>query len=68
MKELTEEGYFKIKGHSRTKEKETLGEIFDKSPENPLNQPHGSYNMTQEEMAEIRAQKKEKIENRLTEK
>lgn len=68
LDELTAEGYFKIKGNKRSATLEKLYEDFESSPENPMNQVHGSYNMTQEEMAEIRDQEKEKIENRLTEK
>lgn len=68
MKKLTDEGFFKIKGNKRTAWLEKLNEEFDASPENPMNQAHGTYNMTPEEMAELRAQEKEKIENRLAEK
>lgn len=68
MEELTKEGYFKIKGHKRSKVEEDLWDEFQESPENPKNQVHGSYDMTQEEIAEIRANEKSKIEQRLAEK
>lgn len=67
LKELTDEGFFKIKGNKRSKVDEDLWEEFKTSPENPLNQVHGTYNMTQEEMAEIRAQEKQKKEKLLAE-
>lgn len=68
MKELTDEGFFKIKGNKRSKVQEDLWEEFEKSPENPKNQVHGTYDMTQEDLADIRAQEKSKIEQRLAEK
>ncbi|POS81254.1 hypothetical protein DHEL01_v200354 [Diaporthe helianthi] len=68
MEQLTEEGYFKIKGHSRSKKEEQLWEEFQDSPENPMNQVHGRFDTTREEMAEIRAQEKANIENLLAEK
>lgn len=67
MKQLTDEGYFKIKGHKRSKVMEDLWEEFKSSPENPMNQVHGTYDMTQEDVAEIRAQEKEKTEKLLAE-
>lgn len=67
MQQLTDEGFFKIKGNKRSKVEEDLWEEFEKSPENPKNQVHGTYDMTQDEMAEIRAQEKSKIEQRLAE-
>ncbi|KAG8168067.1 hypothetical protein KVR01_003756 [Diaporthe batatas] len=68
MEKLSDEGFFKIKGNKRTAWLEKLREQFDNSPDNPLNQAHGTYNMTPDEMAELRAQETEKIENRLAEK
>lgn len=67
LDELGKEGFFGIKGNNRSKVAENLGLEFDKLPENPLNQAHGTYNMTQEEMAEIRAQEKAKTEKLLAE-
>ncbi|KAK7699227.1 hypothetical protein SLS64_011856 [Diaporthe eres] len=67
LQQLTDEGYFKIKGNKRSKVMEELWAEFDKSPENPMNQAHGSYDMTQEDIAEIRAQEKEKTEKLLAE-
>lgn len=45
-----------------------LNKLWKKAPENPMLQAHAAYNATQEEMEEIRAQEKEKVENRLAEK
>ena len=67
MDQLTEEGYFKIKGNKRSKVEDDLWDEFQTSPENPKNQVHGSYDMTQEEIEEIREQEKSKIEQRLAE-
>ncbi|KAI3397761.1 hypothetical protein diail_10414 [Diaporthe ilicicola] len=67
-KELRAEGLMAIKGNTWAKLKRKEREAFDFSPENPKNQVHGTYNMTQEELAEIRAQEKSKAENRLAEK
>ncbi|KAH8764305.1 hypothetical protein F5883DRAFT_558800 [Diaporthe sp. PMI_573] len=67
MVQLTEEGYFKIKGNKRSKVEDDLWDEFQTSPENPKNQVHGSYDMTQEEIEEIREQEKSKIEQRLAE-
>ena len=39
---------------------------FEKSPENPFNQVHGSYDLSKEEMKGLRDREKEKIEGRLT--
>lgn len=67
MKELTDEGFFKIKGNTKPNMEFKLRKEFDKRPENPMNQVHGTYNMTQEEMAEIRAQEEAKTEKLLAE-
>lgn len=67
LEELAEEGFFKIKGNTRSKMAEKLRDEFDTRPENPMNQAHGTYNMTQEEIAEIRAQERQKTENLLAE-
>lgn len=68
LQQLTDEGFFKIKGNKRSKVEDDLWEEFEKSPENPKNQVHGTYDMTQEDVAEIRAQEKSKVEQRLEEK
>ena len=68
IKKLTEEGFFKIKGNNLDSVIRDLKKEFAKSPENPLNQVNASYNATPEELAEIRAQEKEKVEKRLGEK
>lgn len=67
MEELTNEGFFKIKGNTKPKKEFELRKEFDKRPENPLNQVHGTYNMTQEQMEEIRAQEQAKTEKLLAE-
>lgn len=68
-KQWEAEGYLeehnKKKLHNR---REELNKLWNKAPENPMNQVSAAYNATQEEMEEIRAQEKEKIENRLAEK
>lgn len=68
MEQLQKEGYFKLKGNNRSRVLEDLRDEFEKSPENPMNQVQASYNATQEELAEIRAQEKAKVELRLGEK
>lgn len=45
-----------------------LKKLWNKAPENPMLQVSAAYNATQEEIAEIRAREKEKIEKRLAEK
>lgn len=45
-----------------------LEKMWPRAPENPMNQVSASYNATEEEIAEIRAQQKKKVENRLAEK
>lgn len=67
MAELTKEGYFKIKGNKRSKKLEELWDEFKQSPENPMNQVHGTYDMTQQDIAEIRDQEKQKTEKLLAE-
>lgn len=65
---LTAEGFFKLQGNNKLKTRDKAWGEFLKSPENPLNQVHGTYDMTQEDIAEIRAQEKAKAEKRLAEK
>jgi hypothetical protein len=45
--------------------KQRIRKEFDKSPENPFNQVTASYNVSKEEMAEIKAKEMAKIEQRL---
>ncbi|ORY63168.1 uncharacterized protein BCR38DRAFT_458392 [Pseudomassariella vexata] len=45
--------------------KERIRKEFEKSPENPFNQVAATYNASKEEVAELRAQEKAKIEGRL---
>ncbi|ROW09347.1 hypothetical protein VMCG_02544 [Cytospora schulzeri] len=68
MEALQKEGFFKLKGNNRTSVLEKLRDEFETSPENPMNQVQASYNATQEELAEIRAKEKAKVEQRLGEK
>ena len=45
--------------------KEKIKKEFEKSPENPFNQVSARYDATKEELAQIKAQEKAKIEQRL---
>lgn len=65
---LTQEGFFKIKGNNMDSIMKKLRREFEKSPENPMNQVHASYDATQEELAAIRAGEKAKVEQRLGDK
>lgn len=67
-KELKAEGFLAIKGNNFTKVRDDIYKEFLKSPENPMTQVHGTYNMTQVEVAEIREREKNKTEKRLAEK
>jgi hypothetical protein len=44
---------------------ERIRKEFEKSPENPFNQISASYNMSKEEMAELKKAEKDQIEKRL---
>lgn len=68
MELLRKEGFFKLKGNNKSSVMEKLRDEFETSPENPMNQVQASYNATQEELAEIRAKEKAKVEQRLGEK
>ncbi|KUI60712.1 hypothetical protein VP1G_07896 [Cytospora mali] len=68
IEQLTAEGFFKIKGNNLDSVVKKMRRDFEKSPDNPLNQVQASYNATQEELAEIRAHEKKKVEQRLAEK
>ncbi|KUI68835.1 hypothetical protein VM1G_04391 [Cytospora mali] len=65
---LTKEGFFKLKGNNKSSVVAKLRDEFATSPENPMNQVQASYNATQEELAELREQEKQKVELRLREK
>lgn len=67
QKELKAEGFLALGGNDLMSVRPKIWKEFQKSPENPLNQVHGTYNMTQEELSEIRAQEKSKTEKRLAE-
>lgn len=62
------EGILKEKKKYRGAYNDELNKMWKTAPENPMNQVSAGYNATQEEMAELRAQEKDKIENRLAEK
>jgi hypothetical protein len=53
------------KGLRRQQKIDQIRKEFEKHPDNPFNQVQGSYNMSKEEMAELRDSEKEKLENRL---
>ncbi|KAL9110093.1 MAG: hypothetical protein Q9227_005286 [Pyrenula ochraceoflavens] len=61
MPEIMEEN----PGLKKNVREERCRKEFDKSPENPFNQVHGSYNMSRDELAAIREGEKKKIEGRL---
>lgn len=60
MEEMKDE-----KGLRRNQKIEQIRKEFDKHPDNPFNQVAGSYNMSKEEMQELRDQERAKLENRL---
>lgn len=45
--------------------KERIRKEFEKSPENPMNQLSARYDATKEELAQLKAQERDKIESRL---
>ena len=53
------------KGLRRQQKIDQIRKEFEKHPDNPFNQVQGSYNMSKEEMAELRDSEKQKLENRL---
>lgn len=65
MKELKDEGHFKLKGNNYTKTIKDLRMEFRKSDENPINQPHVKFNATKEEIAEMQAEYDAETERRL---
>ena len=53
------------KGPRRQQKIDQIRKEFEKHPDNPFNQVQGSYNMSKEEMAELRESERQKLENRL---
>ena len=53
------------KGLRRQQKIDQIRKEFEKHPDNPFNQVQGSYNMSKEEMAELRESERQKLENRL---
>lgn len=53
------------KGLRRNQKIDQIRKEFEKHPENPFNQVSATYNMSKEEMAELRDAEKEKKEKRL---
>jgi hypothetical protein len=53
------------KGLRRQQKIDQIRKEFEKHPDNPFNQVQGSYNMSKEEMAELREAERQKLENRL---
>jgi hypothetical protein len=51
------------KGLRRQQKIDQIRKEFEKHPDNPFNQ--GTYNMSKEEMAELREAERQKLENRL---
>lgn len=53
------------KGLRRQQKIDQIRKEFEKHPDNPFNQVAGTYNMSKEEMQELRESEKQKLENRL---
>ena len=53
------------KGLRRQQKIDQIRKEFEKHPDNPFNQVQGTYNMSKEEMAELREAERQKLENRL---
>ena len=53
------------KGLRRQQKIDQIRKEFEKHPDNPFNQVQGSYNMSREEMAELRESERQKLENRV---
>ena len=53
------------KGLRRQQKIDQIRKEFEKHQDNPFNQVQGSYNMSKEEMAELRESERQKLENRL---
>ena len=56
------------KGLRRNQKIELVRKEFEKHPDNPFNQVAGSYNMSKEEMRDLREGEREKKESLLVEK
>jgi hypothetical protein len=56
------------KGLRRQQKIDQIRKEFEKSPENPFNQVSGTYNMSKEEMKDLRESEKQKKEDMLTSK
>ena len=56
------------KGLRRNQKIEQIRKEFEKHPDNPFNQVAGSYNMSKEDMKEMKEGEREKKEALLTEK
>lgn len=56
------------KGLRRNQKIEQIRKEFEKHPDNPFNQVSAKYNATREELQEIKAAEKSKVENRLADK
>ncbi|KAK7748553.1 hypothetical protein SLS53_000573 [Cytospora paraplurivora] len=67
-KEWEADGSLKERKKYRGAYNDDLHKLWPRAPENPKNQISAAYNATEEEIAEIRAQQKEKVENRLGQK
>lgn len=63
LEEMDKDG--SAKGLRLNQRKDRLRKEFEKSPENPFNQVTGRFDSTREELAQIHAQEKVKIEKRL---
>lgn len=68
VRKWEEEGIWEEKKKYRGALKDELNKLWKKAPENPFNQVSAAYNATQEEIAGLRDQEREKVENRLGEK
>lgn len=53
------------KGLRRQQKIDQIRKEFEKHPDNPFNQVAGTYNMSKEEMQELRDSERQKLENRL---
>lgn len=63
MKEMEDDGTgFGLRKNQKL---DKIRKEFEKSPENPFNQVTARYDTTKEELAQIKAQEKAKIETRL---
>jgi len=66
MQEMEEDG--SGQGLRKNQKEEKIRKEFEKSPENPFNQINASYDASKEEVKQLKAAEKSKIENRLAEK